>query len=300
METPQASSGPVAPRKRSVALLLTFLAPGLGQIYSGGLKKGLLFYGLFWAFHVISFFLVLTIPRAPLNIVTPIALWLAMFLYIARDAVIIAKKNRVDYRLKAFNRWYVYLMFIFVGTLIINPIIKYTLVHAYHMSAGSMESTLEIGDYILANKLSYGIRDPRTRDCLAFCASPKRGDVIVFIFPEDRTKDFVKRVVGVAGDTVEIRNRKLYIDEKAVEEPYAQFSAESADQKLPLVDDYGPQRVPENRVFVLGDLRDKSYDSRFWGFVDVADVKGKAVVIYWSWDADARIIRLERIGKAIE
>src|SRR5262249_12149949 len=142
------------------------------------------------------------------------ALWLCVFAYIARDAVRIAKLNRTGYRLKAFNRWYVYLLLILVSTLGVKSIIRYTLVQPYVIPAGSMQPTLEIGDYILVNKLSYGIRDPRTRACIALCAYPKRGDLIVFIFPEDRTKDFVKRVVGVAGDTVEIRNRKLYIDGK--------------------------------------------------------------------------------------
>jgi len=271
----------------------------LGQIYSGALKRGLIFYGLFWAWHIISFVLVLTIAPAPFNVILTVVLWLAVFYHIARDAVATAKQHRMDYRLKVFNRWYVYLLIIFVGTLGIKPLIKYAFVRAYKIPAGSMEPTLQIGDFILADKMTYGIRNPFTRTCLALCKSPKRGDVIIFIFPEDRTKDLVKRVVALAGDTVEIRDKKLYIDGRAVADPYAHFSDESAAPAKPL-DSYGPQKVPDNHLFVLGDLRDKSYDSRFWGFVDVEDVKGKAAVIYWSWDSDARIIRLERIGKMIE
>ncbi len=99
---------------------------------------------------------------------------------------------------------------------------------------------------------------------------------------------------------IEIRDKNIYIDGKTVDDPHAYFDDETTAERIPVKDNYGPKKVPANHVFVLGDNRDKSYDSRFWGFVDVADVKGKAAVIYWSWDAEARLIRLERIGKAIE
>ncbi|HEY6200886.1 MAG TPA: signal peptidase I [Candidatus Binatia bacterium] len=299
MQPEETSSSPEAPRKPWIAFILGFLGPGAGQIYNGELNKGVWFLILWSAAGFASVLFFLKFPHAPLNIATPILFSSVLGIYILVDAVRTARQKRSTYKLQPFNRWYVYVIMIFVSSAVLS-ITSNVLMRAGAIPSDSMMPTLQIGDKVLVNLTSYGVRDPVRRVCLALCGSPTRGDVIVFIFPEDRTKNLLKRVIAVGGDTVEIRNKKVYIDGQAVDDPHAFFDSEESAEKILVQDNYGAKKVPASHVFVLGDNRDKSYDSRFWGFVDVADVKGKAAVIYWSWDADARIIRLERIGKIIE
>lgn len=184
--------------------------------------------------------------------------------------------------------------------LLLALFIRTFIVQAFKIPSGSMIPTLQIGDHILVNKLSYGIRIPFWEHYLVDFTRPHRGDVVVFIFPEDRTKDFIKRVIGVGGDTVEIRGKKIYINGRQVEDPHAHFEGDDPQTAgLPSRDDFGPRTVPENHIFVMGDNRDRSYDSRFWGFVNLDDVRGKAFLIYWSWDGTDRWVRWERLGHLI-
>ena len=184
--------------------------------------------------------------------------------------------------------------------LLLALFIRTFIVQAFKIPSGSMIPTLQIGDHILVNKLAYGIRVPLWGHYLVDFGKVQRGDVIVFIFPEDRSKDFIKRVVGVAGDAVEIRGKKIYINGQQVEDRYAHFEGDDLQNILPASrDDYGPTKVPENHLFVMGDNRDRSYDSRFWGFVNLDDVRGKAFLIYWSWDGGDRWVRWERLASLI-
>lgn len=184
--------------------------------------------------------------------------------------------------------------------LLLALFIRTFIVQAFKIPSGSMIPTLAIGDHILVNKLSYGVRIPFLEKYLVEFGAPERGDVIVFIYPEDRSKDFIKRVVGVAGDNVEVRDKKVFINGKAVEDAHAHF--EGYDPQLGGTvngDNYGPKVVPEGHVFVMGDNRDRSYDSRFWGYVSLSEVRGKAFLIYWSWDGVDRWVRWERLGSLI-
>jgi signal peptidase I len=184
--------------------------------------------------------------------------------------------------------------------LLLALFIRTFIVQAFKIPSGSMIPTLQIGDHILVNKLAYGIRVPLWGHYLVDFGKVQRGDVIVFIFPEDHSKDFIKRVVGVAGDTVEVRGKKIYINGQQVEDRYAHFEGDDPQNILPASrDDYGPTKVPENHLFVMGDNRDRSYDSRFWGFVNLDDVRGKAFLIYWSWDGGDRWVRWERLASLI-
>jgi signal peptidase I len=184
--------------------------------------------------------------------------------------------------------------------LLLALFIRTFIVQAFKIPSGSMIPTLQIGDHILVNKLAYGIRVPLWGHYLVDFGKVQRGDVIVFIFPEDRSKDFIKRVVGVAGDTVEIRGKKVYINGQQVADTHAHFEGDDPQNVLPASrDDYGPTKVPENHLFVMGDNRDRSYDSRFWGFVNLDDVRGKAFLIYWSWDGGDRWVRWERLASVI-
>lgn len=187
-----------------------------------------------------------------------------------------------------------------IMALVLALFIRTFIVQAFKIPSGSMIPTLAIGDHILVNKLSYGVRIPFVEKYLIEFGAPARGDVIVFIYPEDRSKDFIKRVIGVAGDNVEVRNKKVFINGKAVEDSHAHF--EGYDPQLGGTvngDNYGPKVVPEGHVFVMGDNRDRSYDSRFWGYVSLSEVRGKAFLIYWSWDGIDRWVRWERLGSLI-
>jgi signal peptidase I len=184
--------------------------------------------------------------------------------------------------------------------LLLALFIRTFIVQAFKIPSGSMIPTLLIGDHILVNKLSYGVRIPFWEEYLVKFQNPQRGDVIVFIYPEDRTKDFIKRVVAVGGDTVEIKQKKIYINGRPVADPHAYFKdGEFAGEIQPGQNNFGPRTVPDNHLFVMGDNRDSSHDSRFWGFVDLSEVRGKAFLIYWSWDGTDRWVRWERLGNLI-
>ena len=187
-----------------------------------------------------------------------------------------------------------------IVALVLALIIRTFVVQAFKIPSGSMEPTLEIGDHILVNKFIYGVKIPFTSINLFPWESPQRGDVIVFIYPLEPDKDFIKRVIGVGGDTVRIVNKKLYINGVEVSDPHAVYKE---DMILPgdmqKRDNFGPVTVPRGNLFVLGDNRDRSLDSRFWGFVPLEDVRGKAFIIYWSWDRQDTMVRWKRIGKLI-
>ena len=158
-----------------------------------------------------------------------------------------------------------------------------------------MLPTLQIGDHLLVNKFIYGVKNPFTGNILIPLEKPKHGDIVVFRFPLDRSVDYIKRVVGVAGDTIIIKDKKVFVNDKLVENPHAQYTSNSLmPAEAGPRDNFGPVKVPEGKIFVMGDNRDNSYDSRFWGFVDQRDVLGKAYIIYWSWDLDTPLFSLQR------
>ncbi|MBW2036139.1 MAG: signal peptidase I [Deltaproteobacteria bacterium] len=178
--------------------------------------------------------------------------------------------------------------------------IRTFIVQAFKIPSGSMEPTLLIGDHILVNKFIYGIKLPFIDKTLIPVTKPKRGDVVVFKFPEDPGKDFIKRVIGIPGDVVEIRDKKVYINHKPMLNTHCIHSdPHIVAGKGGRRDNFGPVKVPAHSLFVMGDNRDHSYDSRFWGFVDFSAVKGKAFIIYWSWDRYNSGVRWKRLGHLI-
>ncbi|GAB6193840.1 signal peptidase I [Desulfocastanea catecholica] len=179
--------------------------------------------------------------------------------------------------------------------IILALFIRTFVVQAFKIPSGSMLPTLLIGDHLLVNKFIYGIRIPFTGKILVPIKSPQHGDVVVFRFPKDRSIDYIKRVVGTPGDTVEIKDKKVFINGQAIQDPHAHFTSPAVlDAQASPRDNLGPILVPEQRIFVMGDNRDNSYDSRFWGFVDERDILGKAFILYWSWDIDQPLFSLER------
>jgi signal peptidase I len=173
----------------------------------------------------------------------------------------------------------------FAVALVIALLVRTLLLQAFKIPSSSMENTLLIGDHIFVNKFLYGYHIPFTKGRVLAFSHPRRGDIVVFVFPEDKTKDFIKRVVGTPGDTVEIRDKKVYVNGKTVGEPYTRYADGTAvDAFIKGRDNMPPIAVPPGKYFVMGDNRDRSYDSRFWGFVDEEAVIGKALFIYFSID----------------
>lgn len=188
-----------------------------------------------------------------------------------------------------------------VVAVILALFIRTFVVQAFKIPSGSMKDTLLIGDHILVNKFIYGIKAPFMHKTIIPITNPQRGDIIVFEFPEDPSKDFIKRVIGLPGDVIEIRNKKLFVNGNAVKDSHSIhkdpkiYSARQQPR-----DNFGPITVPPGKLFVMGDNRDFSYDSRFWGFVDLVAVKGKAFIIYWSWDKQDFSVRWGRLGELLE
>jgi len=194
-------------------------------------------------------------------------------------------------------------------------VIRTFFIQAYKIPSGSMEPTLLIGDHILVNKLIYGLRMPDSilglhppgvpyGHYLFRLESIHRGDVVVFVFPPDQTKDFIKRVVGVPGDSIEVRGGVVQVNGQQVPDPHAHYEVPLAEHVTPSPrDNFGPVKVPDGKLFMMGDNRDRSYDSRWWGFVDENLVEGRALIIYWSWDGDASgllNVRWNRFGSLVE
>jgi signal peptidase I len=179
-------------------------------------------------------------------------------------------------------------------------VIRTFIVQAFKIPSGSMEDTLAIGDHILVNKFIYGSKIPFTSDRILKIRDPRQGDVIVFEYPEDPSKDFIKRVIGVPGDTVEVKDKRVYVNGKLYANPHeVHKEAEEIPKEMNPRDNKDPVKVPANSYFVMGDNRDRSYDSRFWGFVTMDRIKGLAFIKYWSWDKDNFRVRFGNIGKLI-
>ena len=192
-----------------------------------------------------------------------------------------------------------------VEAILIAVILAFTIrafvIQAFKIPSGSMTPTLLVGDHILVNKFIYGTTIPFTHKKIFPFKKPQKGDIIVFICPVDRKKDYIKRVVGIEGDKLEIVDKKLFINGSLFDIPNAVNTDETIFPKNTLArDNYGPVIIPEDSLFVMGDNRDESYDSRYWGFVHLKEIKGKAFIIYWSWDKFKHRPRWTRIGDLIK
>jgi len=183
---------------------------------------------------------------------------------------------------------------IFVAA-ILALFIRSFVVQAFKIPSGSMLETLQIGDHLLVSRFAYDIKVPFTNITIFSTGDPERGDIIVFEYPEDPSIDFIKRVIGLPGDTVEIVNKQVFINGEPINEPYKQH-LDPFIQDLPLKrDNMKPLTVPEGKYLCLGDNRDNSRDSRFWGFVPREAIVGKALILYWSWDNDNMTVRWGRL-----
>jgi len=184
--------------------------------------------------------------------------------------------------------------------LIITLFLRAFVIQAFRIPSESMKDTLLVGDFLFVNKFEYGAKIPFTHIRLPGVRQPRRGDVIVFQFPQDPSKDFIKRCVATGGETVEIKNKQVSVNGVALREPYTIHTD-------PLVkpagyeyrDNYGPYTVPPGELFMMGDNRDNSNDSRYWGTLEMDLVKGRAMFLYWSWDGERNWPRWNRIFQII-
>jgi signal peptidase I len=215
----------------------------------------------------------------------------------------------------------------FTIAIILFLFVRTFLVEAFKIPSGSMEKTLLVGDFLLVNKMVYGAEVPFTGKHLPAIRHPRRGDVIVFQWPLDHTKNFVKRLVGVPGDTLEMRGGELFLNGVQQQERYVSHSepemdptsvefewqkkylvqsAQAATVATPSRNNWGPLVVPKDEYFVLGDNRDNSLDSRYWQFVPDSLIRGRPMFVYYSYDPDSldrmswlTRIRWTRIGERV-
>ncbi|HKQ18995.1 MAG TPA: signal peptidase I [Candidatus Eisenbacteria bacterium] len=193
-----------------------------------------------------------------------------------------------------------------VLAIILTVVIRGLVIQAFRIPTGSMEDTLQVGDFLFVNKMIYGseidigwqgqrfvyFRFPAIRE-------PKPGDIIVFRFPEDPARDFIKRCVAVGGQQVEIRDKVLFVDGKPRDEPYVSHKDPRVLTRETARDNFGPYVVPQGHLFMMGDNRDNSHDSRFWGALPRSLVKGQAMILYWSWDEGRRMPRFDRLLRPV-
>jgi signal peptidase I len=178
-----------------------------------------------------------------------------------------------------------YIKSLAIAFLMVLPL-KFFVIEGYRVPTGSMEDTILIGDFLLANKFVYGARVPLTDIRLPAIHDPKQGDVVIFKFPLDPSMNYVKRCVAGPGQIVEVKNKVLYVDGKRYEDStFVKHSDPRIDSRR---DDFGPFEVPPDNFFMMGDNRDNSYDSRFWGCVPRKNILGKALFLYLSWGEDSK------------
>jgi signal peptidase I len=183
-------------------------------------------------------------------------------------------------------------------------VIRTLIIQAFTIPSGSMMDTLLVGDYILVNKFLYGPELPLTDHRLPGLRQPQRGDIVVFKYPQDEKRDFIKRIIGTPGDTVQVRGDQVFVNGKPLVEPYVRkVEGGLADRSHASYCGYAyacdPTVVPTDSYFVMGDNRNNSQDSRYWGFVRKEKIKGKAFLIYWSWDSDRHWLRWWRLARYI-
>ena len=170
-------------------------------------------------------------------------------------------------------------------------VVRSSLVCAYVVPTGSMVDTIQIGDRFVVSKISYWLRFPVSEHIIMQTGEIERGDVVVFHPPYPHEDPLIKRVIGLPGDQIKIINKTVFINGQPLNEPYARFADPNViPQNLDPRDNFGPALVPQGKLFLMGDNRDRSYDSRYWGFVERSAVLGQAGFRYWSWDqADGRV-----------
>ena len=178
-----------------------------------------------------------------------------------------------------------------VIAVILALFVRTWVVQAFKIPTGSMENNLLIGDHLLVNKFAFAPPANGLERVVLPAREIRRGDIVVFKYPDEPERDFIKRVIGLPGETLELRNKKVYIDGHPLDEPYVHFLEPASNAQevtsFDVRERYGPVKVPADQYFVMGDNRDNSQDSRYWGFLPRSYIKGKALMIYWSYESES-------------
>lgn len=277
-------------RKPWIAGLISFIWPGIGHIYCGEAKRGImLYFFLLIAIPILCILLLLPFPR--LNLILFLIAIPLIYFFIIKDAVGCARRASDAYLPKFYNKWYFYLVIVAIYSLVMQPIVQATirqnLIQAFKIPSGGMSPSLYVGDHILVDKFSYNF------------ANPKRIDIIVFKYPKDESRKFVKRIIGLPGEKLEIKQQHVFINDQLLSEPYAYHQDVEKNNLYPR-DNFGPITINEEHVFVMGDNRENSQDSRYWGLLPFDNIDGKVKTIYWSWDSQMKNIRWERVGSIFQ
>ena len=184
--------------------------------------------------------------------------------------------------------------------LVLTLFLRAFVIQAFRIPSASMQDTLLIGDFLFVNKFEYGAKIPFTNVRLPGLHDPRPGEVIVFQFPQDPSKDFIKRCVATGGQTIEIQDKAVSVDGETAREPYAIHTDPTVRPAgYDFRDNFGPFTVPEDELFMMGDNRDNSNDSRYWGPLKMDLVKGRAMFLYWSWDGERNWPRWNRVFRPI-
>jgi len=296
---------PIA-RQWWLAMFLSVFVTGLGQLYNGQLKRGIIFFSVLWILYLISLavFLNDTLSSLP-TIFVPFFTIFVVRVYSIIDAGLVSRKSLRAFSPKLYNQWWVYLsviVIVFFLESFASNWVNGNIVQAYNISSVAMEKTLIQGDRILVNNLIYSFDIPQPWSFFITSRRPERGDVVVLRYPKNKTTELISRVIGEPGDIIELRDKALYINNVLMSEEYVQHidSHVFPPGQVPR-DTFGPVTVPQSFYFVLGDNRDNSSDSRFWGFVLGKEIKGKGICIYWASlensTASSRLLqRLLRVG----
>ena len=268
-------------RSGATAAFLAFLCPGLGHYYAGLPRRAVRVVLIQLAAYLPVVLVVgYGIGLSAITLALVLVLALVVFIAVIADAFKRAAENPLTATRPKVSRLLLWFFVITAAWALADQGVKGRR-QAFRSPSSSMEPTLLVGDYLLMEK---GI-------------TPRRGDVLVFRYPNNPTVDYIKRCVGVPGDTLLFRDRVLRRNGEPIEEPYAQYG--DIRSSRPALDRFGPLVVPEGQLFMLGDNRDFSSDSRVWGFLDMELVHGRASHIYWSWDGREKSARWNRIGDRI-
>jgi len=279
-------------RRPWLAALLTLIWPGLGQLYCGKALRAAVLNVVSLIILILGILTFVNLDSKPINFLLPVIVLLLWWLWMIVDSAKIARLPRHGFALRAFNRWYIYLLVAIVGELVWGQVLTNLGYQAFKLPNKSMEASLLEGDYLFADMNAYHDSDPEVND------------LVVFLFPKDGTTKYIKRCAAGPGDTVEFRDRVLFVNGEEVSEPETvQYIRSRQDETVePTVaesdvharlDNFGPFVVPDNNYFMLGDNRDNSYDSRWWGPVPRDLILGRPVRIHWSHE-------LDRIGMRVQ
>jgi signal peptidase I len=274
-----------------LAGLLQIVTPGLGNLYSGRPLRGLILHVAVQCIVVILALILLWLPW-PVNFLISAAAAIVVTIFVVFDGVRCARAAQRDPSLARYDRWYVYILVVVViagvvapeHLLVGSPTRKYVM-QTFPIPTSSMEPTVLLGDDVVVDKSAYAFSEP------------KRGDIVFYRATQRPEMILMKRIVGLPGETIEIRNKEVFVDGKKIDEPYVQFLRPSADDGTFNGDSVGPTVIPPDAYFLLGDNRDNSNDSRFMGPVQRQQFLGKAKTIYFSSEPETHKPRWDRIGK---